>query len=116
MMGDPSSAPDGQGIVWRRFSEDGTTAEVFTRKLDGSPEKQITRLGAMSWAPYFHPSGDYLIFATNLHGFENFELYLVDGEGRSEPVRVTSREGSDGLPVFHPDGRQLVWTLHRHGE
>jgi Tol biopolymer transport system component len=108
--GGPFFSPDGQEIVWRRFSEDGTTAEIFTRKLDGSPEKQMTRLGAMSWAPYFHPSGDYLIFATNLHGFENFELYLVDEEGRSEPVRVTSREGFDGLPVFHPDGRQLVWT------
>jgi len=108
--GGPFFSPDGQEIVWRRFSEDGTTAEIFTRKLDGSPERQITRLGAMSWAPYFHPSGDYLIFATNLHGFENFELYLVDGEGRSDPVRVTFREGFDGLPVFHPDGRQLVWT------
>ena len=108
--GGPFFSPDGQEIVWRRFSEDGTTAEIFTRKLDGSPERQMTRLGAMSWAPYFHPSGDYLIFATNLHGFENFELYLVDGEGRSEPVRVTSREGFDGLPVFHPDGKQLVWT------
>ena len=108
--GGPFFSPDGQEIVWRRFSEDGTTAEIFTRKLDGSPERQITRLGTMSWAPYFHPSGDYLIFATNLHGFENFELYLVDGEGRGEPVRVTSREGFDGLPVFHPDGSQLVWT------
>ena len=55
--GGPFFSPDGQGIVWRRFSEDGTTAEVFTRKLDGSPEKQITRLGpchvTMSWRPIF---------------------------------------------------------------
>ena len=49
---------------------------------DGTDKRQLTRLGAMSWAPYFHPSGDYLIFTTNLHGFANFELYLVDAEGR----------------------------------
>ena len=113
--GGPFFSPDGQEIVWRRFSEDGTTAEIFTRKLDGSPERQITRLGAMSWAPYFHPSGDYLIFATNLHGFENFELYLVDGEGKSDPVRVTSREGFDGLPAFSPDGNTLATARTARG-
>ena len=108
--GGPFFSPDGQEIGWRRFSEDGTTAEIYTMNLDGSQQREITHLGAMSWAPFFHPSGDYLIFATNLHGFDNFELYLVDREGRSEPERVTFREGFDGLPVFHPDGRQLLWT------
>ena len=108
--GGPFFSPNGQQIVWRRFSEDGATAEIYTMNLDGSQQREITHLGAMSWAPYFHPSGDYLIFASNLQGFENFELYLVDVEGRSEPVRVTFREGFDGLPVFHPEGRQLLWT------
>ena len=46
---------------------------AFIMKADGSDQRQLTRLGAMSWAPYFHPSGEYLIFATNKHGFENFE-------------------------------------------
>ncbi len=108
--GGPFFSPNGQQIVWRRFSEDGATAEIYTMNLDGSQQREITHLGAMSWAPYFHPSGDYLIFASNLQGFENFELYLVDVEGKSEPVRVTFREGFDGLPVFHPEGRQLLWT------
>jgi len=43
---------------------------------DGSNQRPVTHLGAVSWAPYFHPSGEYLIFATNLHGHGNFELYL----------------------------------------
>ena len=54
-------------------------------KTDGSDVRRLTNIGAMSWAPFFHPSGDYLIFTTNRHGFANFELYLVraDGEGVS---------------------------------
>ncbi|MEM7700276.1 MAG: M28 family peptidase, partial [Verrucomicrobiota bacterium] len=67
----------------------------------------------MSWAPYFHPSGEYLIFATNLHGFDNFELYLVDAAGEKEPVRVTYTSGFDGLPTFTPDGETLSWTTNR---
>ncbi len=80
---------------------------------DGSDQRQITRLGVMSWAPYFHPSGDYIIFANNAQGFANFELYLVDTQGEKEPVRVTQSEGFDGLPVFSPDGKRLSWASSR---
>src|SRR5690606_9252449 len=47
---------------------------------------------------------------TNVLGFANFELYLVDAAGKREPVRVTEREGFDGLPMFHPDGHRIAWT------
>ena len=82
-------------------------------QADGSQQRQLTHLGAMSWAPYFHPSGEYLIFTTNLQGFANFELYLVDAQGQRDPVRVTHTDGFDGLPVFSPDGKQLAWTSDR---
>jgi len=111
--GGPFFSPDGERVVWRRFSEDGARAEIHTIRLDGTDERVLTRLGVMSWAPFYHPSGDYLVFNTNLHGYANFELYLVDAEGRADPVRVTDREGFDALASFSPDGRQLVWTSNR---
>ncbi|MEM9283639.1 MAG: M28 family peptidase [Verrucomicrobiota bacterium] len=111
--GGPFFSADGKKICWRRFDRKGLTAEIFTMNIDGSDQRQLTRLGAMSWAPYFHPSGEYLIFATNKHGFDNFELYLVDAAGEKEPVRVTETAGFDGLPVFSPDGNQLSWTSNR---
>ena len=64
----------------------------------------------MSWAPFFHPSNEYVIFSTNLHGFQNFELYIVDNKGIKKPVRVTEREGFDSLPTFSPDGKTISWT------
>jgi len=69
----------------------------------------------MSWAPYIHPSGRYVIFSSNKLGFENFELFLVDINGTKEPVRVTYSDGFDGLPVPSPDGSQLAWTSNRGG-
>jgi Tol biopolymer transport system component len=111
--GGPFFSADGKSICWRRFSENGATAEIMTMDVDGNNQKQITRLGAMSWAPYFHPSDKYLIFTTNKHGFANFELYMVDREGKQDPVRVTHTAGFDGLPVFTPDGEQLSWTASR---
>ena len=108
--GGPFFSADGKKICWRRFDRKGLTAEIFTMNIDGTEQTQLTRIGAMSWAPYFHPSGEYLIFATNKHGFDNFELYLVDAAGEKDSVRVTGTQGIDGLPVVSPDGKQLSWT------
>lgn len=111
--GGPFFSADGTRICWRRFTPKGDVAEVWTMNIDGTDQRQLTKLGAMSWAPYFHPSGEYLIFTTNLNGFANFELYLVDAAGKKDPVRVTSTDGFDGLPVFSPDGKKLAWTSGR---
>jgi Tol biopolymer transport system component len=113
--GGPFFTHDGSRIVWRRFDEMGLLADVWTMKPDGSDAKQITDFGSMSWAPYEHPSGKYFIFASNKLGFENFELFIVDAEGKKEPVRVTYSDGFDGLPVPSPDGTQLAWTSSRGG-
>ena len=114
--GGPFFSPDGKRICWRSFNEAGTLAEIWTMNVDGSDKKQLTRLNHMSWAPYYHPSGEYLIFTTNVHGFKNFELYVVDTQGLSTPQRITYTEGFDGLPVFTPDGNKIVWTTSRNSD
>lgn len=113
--GGPFFSPDGTRIIWRRFDEAGLIADIWTMNLDGSDPRKLTDFGSMSWAPYIHPSGQYVIFASNKLGFENFELFMVDIDGAKEPVRVTYSDGFDGLPVPSPDGRQLAWTSSRGG-
>ena len=108
--GGPFFNSKGDQICWRRFSEDGHSAEIFVMSLDNRIERKLTQLGAMSWAPFFHPSNKYIIFSTNLHGFQNFELYMVDEKGSKKPVRITDREGFDSLPTFSPDGATISWT------
>jgi Tol biopolymer transport system component len=108
--GGPFFSPDGKQICWRRFTKDGATAEIMVMNTDGSNQRSLTKLGAMSWAPFFHPSGEYIVFTTNIHGFANFELYMIDVAGNSKPQRVTYRSNFDGLPVFTPNGKSLVWT------
>jgi Tol biopolymer transport system component len=102
-------------IVWRHFDENGLIANVWTMKPDGSDKKQITDFGAMSWAPYEHPSGEYFVFASNKLGFENFEVFMVDKDGAKEPVQITHTPGFDGLPVPSPDGKQMAFTSARGG-
>jgi Tol biopolymer transport system component len=84
-------------------------------KTDGTEVKRITDFGAVSWAPYEHPSGQYIIFASSRPGHANFELFIVDAQGAKEPVRITYSDGFDGLPVPSPDGKRLAWTSSRSG-
>ena len=91
-------------------------ADLWTMNPDGTDPRRLTDFEAMSWAPYPHPSGEYVFFASNKLGFDNFELYLVDAAGAKEPVRVTFTDGFDGLPAPSPGGRRLAWTSNRHGE
>jgi len=110
--GGPFFSADGKKITWRRFTPDGSKAEIYTMNVDGTDQKQITHLGSMSWAPFYHPSGDYIIFASSVMGYSNFELFIVDSEGKQKPVRVTFSDGFDGLASFSPDGKKMTWS-HR---
>ncbi|MAI88533.1 MAG: peptidase M28 [Candidatus Marinimicrobia bacterium] len=110
--GGPFFSSDGKKITWRRFSKDGTTAEIYVMDSDGKNTKKITNLNAMSWAPFYHPSGEYIIFSTNIHGFDNFELYIAS-TSNSNTLRITDTKGFDSLPTFSPDGKKISWTTQR---
>lgn len=108
--GGPFFSADGTKLTWRRFAPNGQYAEIMVMDLKTRKETQLTSWKAMSWAPFFHPSGDYVIFTSNKLGYSNFELFIVDTEGKGEPVRVSHLDGFDGLPVFLPNGREISWT------
>jgi Tol biopolymer transport system component len=113
--GGPFFFPRGERIIFRRFDADGLIADIYSMRPDGTGTQRLTDFGAMSWAPYVHPSEQYLFFASNKLGFENFEIFIVDTAGTQEPVRVTYTDGFDGLPVPSPDGEKLSWTSSRNG-
>ncbi|MCL4130853.1 UNVERIFIED_CONTAM: hypothetical protein GTU68_032387 [Idotea baltica] len=60
-----------------------TNMEIYTVNIDGSNLQQITQLGKANWAPYFHPSGNKIIFSSN-HQTERgfpFNLYIINTDG-----------------------------------
>ena len=126
-------SPDGRRIVWRaQYPESASDTADYRRLLaqrlvrpsrlelwvadaDGSNARQVTRLGGANFAPFFHPDGERIIFASNHENprGRNFDLYIVglDGSGLE---RVTASPEFDGFPMFSPDGRQLVFASNRN--
>ena len=91
-----------------------TEMELYVCKRDGSDLKKITDLGKANWAPFFHPSGQKVIFSSN-HKSERgfpFNLYMINIDG-SGLEQITFDETFDSFPMFSPDGKKLVFSSNR---
>lgn len=88
--------------------------EIYVMNADGSNLRQVTRYGAASFGPFFHPSGEWIIFSSNLHDPQgrDFELYMVRTDG-SKLTRITYNPTFDGFPMFTADGKKLVFASNR---
>lgn len=133
--GGPFFSPDGKQIVYRAWHPQTATdsadyvallaqnmvrpvrMEIWVMNADGSNQRQVTNLGGANFAPYFHPDGRRILFASNHKNprSRNFDLYLVnlDGTGLEQ---ITTDADFDAFPMFSPDGRRLVWASNRHGK
>jgi Tol biopolymer transport system component len=92
-----------------------TEMELFICNADGSGMKQLTYLGNANWSPFFHPSGEKILFSSNFEaerGFP-FNLYLIDIDGRNLE-RVTHGKTFDAFPVFSHDGKHLAFSSNRN--
>ena len=92
-----------------------TNMELYVCNVDGSDLKQITQLGKANWAPFFHPSGEKVIFSTNHHSQSGrqFNLFMIniDGTGLKQ---ITFDDTFDAFPMFSPDGKKLVFSSNRN--
>lgn len=133
--GGPFFSPDGRFIVYRawhptnaadsaeysRLLERGlvrpSRMELWVMDADGRNQRQVTRLGGANFAPFFHPDGRRIIFASNHTDprSRNFDLYMVNLDGGGL-VQVTTSQEFDGFPMFSPDGTRLVFASNRFGE
>jgi len=131
--GGPFFSPDGTKIVYRaRHPSDPNEVadyqsllaeglirpsklEVWVMEADGSDKRQITDLGVAAFGPFFHPSGDRIIFSSNYGdpSGREFELFMVglDGAGLEQ---ITFSEGFDGFPMWAPDVKTFVFCSNRH--
>jgi Tol biopolymer transport system component len=94
-----------------------TNMELYVCNVDGSDLRKITDLGSANWAPFFHPSGQKIIFCSNHHskkgGRPKFNLFMInlDGTGLEQ---ITFDDVFDSFPMFSPDGTQLVFSSNRN--
>jgi len=125
-------SPDGTKLVWRAsrpetpedqklykdLLADGkvqpSNMELYVGNVDGTDKRKVTSLGKANWAPFFHPSGEKIIFASNHAGEtgRKFNLFMVNLDG-SGLEQITFDETFDAFPMFSYDGKYLVFSSNR---
>ena len=92
-----------------------TDMELYICNVDGSDLRQLTSLGKANWCPFFHPSGQKVIFSSN-HETERgfpFNLYMINTDGTGLE-KITHDGTFDAFPVFSNNGQYLVFSSNRN--
>ncbi|MDX1684601.1 MAG: hypothetical protein R3275_05145 [Saprospiraceae bacterium] len=94
-----------------------TNMEIYVCNVDGTDLKQVTELGKANWAPFFHPSGEKILFSSNHAGKRGFEfnLYLINVDGTGLE-KISYDEVFDAFPMFSPDGKYLLFSSNRNNK
>ncbi len=133
--GGPFFSPDGKQIVYRAYHPkteaeiarykdrlandliEPNNFEIWVMNSDGTNKRQVTNFGDASFAPYFHPNGKKIIFASNHFAEDqrkrNFDILMINIDGTGLE-RITTYESFDGFPMFSPDGKKLVFASNRN--
>lgn len=127
---------DSKKIVWRASRPEGRQANdyimllsqglvepkelnIFVADIDGSNKKQVTNLPGANWAPFFHPDGNKLVFASNHHsqkqGGRLFDIFMIniDGTGLKQ---ITNSGTFDAFPMFSFDGKKIAFASNRRAD
>lgn len=125
-------SPDGKQLVWRSSrptaEEDvkkykdllaknlvaPSDMEIYVGNIDGTNIRQVTDLGGANWAPFFHPSGEKVLFSSN-HTTKRFpfNIFMIDLDG-SNLKQITFDNTFDAFPMFSFDGKHLVFSSNRN--
>jgi Tol biopolymer transport system component len=140
--GGPFFSPDCTRIVYRAFHPTGkkeiagfkkavsegyvppSPLELYVMSSDGSNKKQLTAMGAASFAPSFYPKADKIIFSSNRatkggeHPGRAFQLYAVSSDKalQTDAEAISSEGTFNGFPMFSPDGKFLVFASNRNSK
>lgn len=130
--GGPFFSPDGSKIVYRAYHPTDPdeladfrqllaegmvrpgTLDVYVMNADGTDKVRVTTVAGANFAPFFHPSGEKIIFSSNMEdpSGRNFDLFLINVDGTGL-VRITQHPDFDGFPMFSPDGTKLAFASNR---
>ena len=84
--------------------------EIFTVPAEHGPTRNLTRTsGVRERNAAWSPDGKHIAFFSDASG--EYQLYVGDPLGRSDPRRITSRErGYPHTPRWSPDGSMIAYA------
>jgi TolB protein len=119
----PKLSPDGKRIVYSAFDNQEGHWNIWLMTLNGSQPTQLTSNDADNITPSWHPSGQWIIFASNKGSVSakrsgrefklyNFDIWMMNVNSK-HVSQLTVNGSDDDNPVFSPDGKTFYFSSNR---
>jgi len=114
----PKVSPDGRSVAFVKRDPRSNLRTIWVMQIDGSSPTQLSSGEADDIDPSWHPSGRYIIFASNQardeQGNRNYDVWMMNSDGTNR-LQLTSNISHDDAPVFDRTGRSIVFRSNRGG-
>lgn len=106
----PVWSPDNQRIAF--FSNDGGWEQIWLIDADGANLTLPWESGTAEIDPAWSPDGAQLVYAADVTGRRNFQIFVRSLDSDSQPTQLTT-SGQNFSPAWSPDGRSIVFISTR---
>jgi WD40 repeat protein len=103
-------SPDGEWIAYSKVIEDSML--IFSARIDGTEERQLTDPPAWDSSPVWSPDGQSVVFMRD--NGDEIDLYMVGSDG-SDLIQLTSGPSINMDPAWSPDGSEIAYSGDPHG-
>jgi TolB protein len=86
---------------------------VYVQSLTSGQRHAVANFYGSNSAPAWSPDGRRLAVVLSKEG--GSQIFSIDAEGRTQPVRLTNTQGIDTEPNWSPDGQWIIFTSDRGG-
>ena len=103
-------SPDGQWVAYR--SNESGSYQIWRLPVQGGKPEQLTGYEDAVGGILYNPVRDQILFEKDRGGDENYQLYLINGDGTNATALTESPDRRYMTPRFSPDGAQIAYTAN----
>jgi TolB protein len=106
--GGPAWSPNGDRLVFHRWLDNDSQADLMTVRANGTGERNLTRSpGLLDRYGIWSPNGREIVFMHDNSGLEN-DIYTIRPDG-SHMRALTATETDEEAPDWSPDGQRIAF-------